>query len=346
MLLLSTLLLAVAPATTGSPEAASPELELTWSAPQPCPDAQSVQDRVVQLLRRPLADAGELGTLTVNGRASAEGDGWSLALTIGTDAGARTRTLTGPSCDTLAETVALLTAISLDPGVDPSAPLPPTPPREPEAPPPKDAPPERAPTKPEATTPTEVVPPPDPRHRAAIFVGGSGAVGVTPLVAPGVTAAAALMWPHARLQLRFDHWFARTVDAPDGADAAASISMTTGGIRGCAVPTVGIADFPVCAGVLGGQMRGRGQRLASRVDARLPFVGFDIGPAVGIAPKAMRGIVAFVLAVDIVVPVLRPGFIVDDLGLVSRIFPVVGRATLGIEIRLPKIARYGLEHSE
>jgi len=73
--------------------------------------------------------------------------------------------------------------------------------------------------------------------------------------------------------------------------------------------------------------------------ARLPFVGFDIGPGLAVAPKRLGGIVAFVLAVDLVVPVLRPGFELDDLGEVSRVFPVLGRATLGVEIRLPRAVR-------
>ncbi len=340
----SLLLLATALAPIAAPRPSeglpAPELELSWVAPPPCPDDNGVHVRIEQLLRRPLGSAGDLGTLHVQAAARAEGDGWSLELTIGADGGGRTRTLTGPSCDTLAETVALLTAISLDPGVDPSTPPPPVipsdpkPPRQPE-PPRQPAP--RPKVQPEPIDEPPPTAPSDPRYRAAVLVGGAGALGVTPAVAPGVTAAGSFLWPRARVQVRFDHWFARTISAAGSGDAAADISMTTVGARGCVAPRVGIVDFPVCAGVLGGRMRGIGRGLAVTSDARLPFVGADIGAAVGLAPYRMRGVVAFVLTVDLVVPFVRPGFEVDDLGTVSRIFPVVGRATAGIEVRLPAL---------
>ena len=322
-----------------------PELELQWTAPPPCPDEGSVRGRIEQLLRRPLGSVADLDPLRVRATVRTEGEGWTMALTLGTAAGERTRTLAGPSCDTLAETAALLAAISLDPGVDPSAPPVAVTPRvsEPKPKPKPDPPPQPTPSE----KPTSDAAPPlvtDPGLRGAVLIAGSGALGITPLIAPGLSGTVSILWPHARVQVRLDHWFARTVAVPGPDDAAASISMTTGEVRGCVVPTVAIVEFPLCAGVLAGRMRGVGEALATSTDARLPIVGLDLGPAIAVAPRALRGVVAFVLAVDVVLPLLRPGFVVDDLGLISRIAPVVGRATLGIEFRVPGIGPRG--HTE
>ncbi|MCA9656216.1 MAG: hypothetical protein KC501_40300, partial [Myxococcales bacterium] len=87
---------------------------LQWSAPAGCPDAAAVEARIAALTAgRP---EGE-GTLEVEGTVSAFEGGFSLRLTTSLRGRTGTRELSARACDDLADSAALVVAVTLDPAL-------------------------------------------------------------------------------------------------------------------------------------------------------------------------------------------------------------------------------------
>ena len=106
-------------ALSGAPE----EGGLRWRAPEGCPDAAAVAERI--------AAAGGRGELVVDGEVSRlGGDAWQLALSLSLDGEADTRVLKASDCQALADAAVVLIAVRLDfagvtvPPPSPSTPVP------------------------------------------------------------------------------------------------------------------------------------------------------------------------------------------------------------------------------
>lgn len=91
-------------------EAASP---LRWSAPDECPDAVAVEERIVRLVGGAPATDG----VVLDARVTRLPDGRGHALTMRTGAGATAheRTVTAATCDALADVAALVVAVTTEP---------------------------------------------------------------------------------------------------------------------------------------------------------------------------------------------------------------------------------------
>jgi hypothetical protein len=302
-------------------EGVAPELALGWDAPDGCPDEAEVAARVEELLGRTL-DASSRDPVVAQGVIRREGEQrFELTLWFRTATGAGTKTFEGQTCDVLADAAALvLTAAVGDPASAPEV-------VDPKPEPPED----RSVTK---TAPTKVAEPTDedePRSvvAGAVRAGAAGLLGPLPGPTLGVEAAAALLVRRARVELRFAYWFPRRAEA-DGGGRGAEIQLWTLGLRGCWAPGVKIVEFPLCGGVQAGPMRGDGFGLGAPTSTRLAWVAFDAGAAIAVVPWPFLG---FWLGADLIMPATRPGFEIDDLGLVHRAAPVGGQAALGIEGR-------------
>src|SRR5690606_24144102 len=105
------------------------------------------------------------------------------------------------------------------------------------------------------------------------------------------------------------------------------------GAVGCGVPLVvepraetGRAsstwELPLCAGVEAGEVLARPRGLADARGGREPWVAAIAGPRLAWSP---RPIFALVVAVEVVVPLLRPAFAVESYGDVARVGPAGGR---------------------
>jgi hypothetical protein len=271
-------------------------------------------------------------------RARPEG-GYQVALTTRTRTGERTRTLSATDCEVLADTVALVIAIAIDPAVAVASVEPPparAEPAEPTAdafPPEAPAPPAEATRTPHPETPERPRPrgAVRPQPRGAVRVAGAGALGVLPGFAPGVDGAAALLLGRLRLELGFVWWFERVVDLV-GADGRAGLRAWSLDVRGCFVPSVPGVEFPLCGGVEAGLMRGRGFDIDEPNRVSLPFVAIDLGPSIVWVPRRPVGLW---MGVDLVVPVTRPAFSVDGQPPTHKPGSVAGTALLGVEGRFP-----------
>ena len=328
-------------------------MRLRWTAPPSCPGIAAVQQRTERLLGRPLGDPLHP---RVEARVRVRGRGtWTAELHLETAGGRQTRVLRARSCEALAEATALLLAVTIDPTanlVTPAEPPlePPTepvpgPPLEPAVEPPGqvavEPPPEPAPELPSgpgppvlAPRPTAVAPP--SLHRAALqgFVaaGLQAQWGALPGLGLGVLTAGGLRWRRARILALAS--YASTVRERELA-AAPEVRLRGDqwwlGVTGCAALTRGRVELPLCGGWFAGAVRTRARGLVSGDTLRLPWTGalVDAGLRVLLHPR-----IALALQVGAQIPVLRPTFRVEGLGVVHQTGSVVAQAQLGLEIRL------------
>jgi hypothetical protein len=107
-------------AVLAAPARADDETAITWTAPAGCPAADVVRERVIANLGRPLRD-GEVGaTLAVRKK----GRRWKVTMTVRLgEAPAGVRTLEAGSCAELAESTALILALTIDPYAGEADPL-------------------------------------------------------------------------------------------------------------------------------------------------------------------------------------------------------------------------------
>lgn len=342
--------LALGPAEASVPElrsAAAEAVVLTWEAPARCPDEAAVRQGLATYLGEgPTAEAGA-GVRAV-ARVTEEDGRLRLALRTETASGVTTRETVADDCAVLVDATALIVAIAVDPSTvlaRGEAVAPAEVEAEPEPGPAEAevelAEPELPEPEPELPEPEvielEPAPEPEPRRelpvRFGMRVGGGIDGGTLPGLAGGLRLAGAVIGRGWRAELRGDYWLPRTAIATDG--IGGRIGLGVAGARGCGVPgvpRVGL-EFPLCAGVEAGLMRGDpvGDRVASPQTAREPWVAAD--GSVGLA-WVPRRFLALVVQAELVVPITRASFVVGDVQ-VYRAGAVAGRGFVGLEARFP-----------
>lgn len=317
-------------------------MRLRWTAPPSCPDVAAVQQRTERLLGRPLNDPRHPrveASVQVRVRRT-----WTAELHLGAAGGRQTRILRARSCEALAEATALLLAVTIDPTANLETPA--EPPPEPTAePPPEPAvePSRQAAVEPPpepalpvlAPGPTAVASPPPRRATLQGFVaaGLQTQWGALPGLGLGVLAAGGLRWRRARVQALAS--YVSTVRERELA-AAPEVRLRGDqwwlGVTGCATFSRGRIALPLCGGWFAGAVRTRARGLASGGTLRLPWTGalVDAGLRVLLHPR-----IALALQGGAQIPILRPTFRVDGIGVVHQTTSVVAQAQLGLEIRLP-----------
>jgi hypothetical protein len=318
---------------------------LTWEAPAGCPDASAVRRALAGYLGEgPTAEAG--AAVRAVARVTESSGGYRLELRTETASGVTTRETASSDCAVLVDATAVILAIAVDPatilGRGAAAPRPQAMP--PQESPPAPVPPEEPVAPAEPTVEREGDPPPSsggvsdaaaapPRVRFAMRAGGGLDVGVLPGPTGGLRLAGAVFGRRWRAELRGDLWFPRTAIVEDG--IGGRIGLWSLGGRGCGV--LGVTrlalEFPLCAGIEAGVMRGDpvGERVANAETARRPWLAADGSAGLAWVP---RRFLALVVQAELVVPILRTGFRVGDLE-VHRAGPVAGRGLVGLEARFP-----------
>lgn len=358
--------MALAPAvwllwTLGPPvQAPEPSAPLTWEAPPSCPSAESVAASIEQfapgVLEQVDPDRARL-------RAVVEIDGTGYAATVTTTSPeARTsRVLQAADCRVIAEAVALMTAVALDPlrsaetiaartqpppseraPSEPAAPNQPEPefdPKpEPEPEPERDPPPEPVPTaRVNLSDPAFEAPRNDrlraPRFAARVFAGGG--YGPTDTGYATIGGAVALYGDRWRAQVGAGWSTPRTIRSAADASVGGTFDAWHLAARGCFVPTVGARqrlELPLCPGVELGQVRGRGlDELPVALDAEFLWFALGVGQGLWFVPTPR---VAVGVDLQLALPTTRGRFLVDSTA-VQRIEPVTIRALAGVEVRLP-----------
>ena len=115
-------------------------------------------------------------------------------------------------------------------------------------------------------------------------------------------------------------------------EVGAHLQLYSGLARGCATPTVGSVQFPVCVGVELGIMRGEGFGVNMAGAANSAWGALVLGPAVRVP---ISGGLSLWIEADAVLPVVRPGFRVRNLEALYVAPSGASRAWAGLEMLVP-----------
>lgn len=328
---------------------AAPAIDLRWDPPAGCPDRAAVMGE----LAATLADSAVSDELVVQATvtAPAEAPEWRLRLVF-SGAGTGERRLEGESCDALAKSAVLVIAMVYDPlfvpPTPPPAPPPPTvrpAPPQPAVPvsPPPSAPPPAVPSVPAPRPPpvlgTPYRPPPrssaPSRPRLGFRLGALATLGPLPRAAAGLEGGFIVRWRQATLSARGAYLPAvrRRLDARP--DAGGDIEQWTAGAQGClsvwsagAPPRLGSILLRSCAAFDAGQLRAQG----FGVDAPGSGTALWLAPEAGVALDVhLLSWLLLDLEVGLAVPILRPAFVLNNVGDVHQPGPVGGRLGLGVQ---------------
>jgi hypothetical protein len=286
--------------------ASSPAVDVQWTAPAECPSDPDVEARVRDLVG---PETGLAGGATANVVAS--GDRFAASITLRSDRGTTTRSFAADSCDALADAVALVIAVGLDPlavstivrDVAPTI-----------APPPAIDPTTTTVTEPEPIPP-RVVPRsrPAPRRRPAIglrgFAHGTATLGIFPDVGGLAGGGLALTLDRARLELVGHHEVGRRFTHPSAPNSGALIGASAGRLAACWTPSAARFIFPLCAGAEIGAMTARGRGISDR--GRVDALWAAAVPAVRALWFPIRAF-GFGLVLEMPIALTRPRFVIDD----------------------------------
>ncbi len=272
-----------------SPEPSLPppaDIRLQWRAPDDCPDAAAIEARVAQLTEgRP----DGVGTLDVSGMVTADEGRYHLTLTTSHRGRTGVRELSSAYCNELAETVALVVAVSMEPALATEHEVPPSRPEPatelvPE--PTGEAPPDisegsadlRSEPPVEAVRDDSVLPasraerrPRIPSPQPLVRAGLGPELGALPGVTAAVRVAVGIGWPRARVMLEATYLTPRRAEGPGG--SAGLYQQGTASLLGCGRLATGPWSFPLCGGLEAGGLRVDGRGLQTPRSRVGPWLG-------------------------------------------------------------------------
>jgi hypothetical protein len=225
-----------------------PSAAVQWDAPAACPDDAAVEGRIAALV----GDAVVVTPATA--RVEQHGDRFEVELVTWIDGGSQRRVLAASSCDALADAVAVVIAVALDPVVSAQAPaivavsevaaIERTPP------------PLRTRAREEA--PTQLVQR-SPLQLGLVIAGGYGS-GIAPHGNALTHLGLAIGRRAWAIELDARLWLPRTFGRNDP-NGGARVLLGTFGALACGKGVFGRVELPVCAGLEVGGLRARGLNL-------------------------------------------------------------------------------------
>ncbi len=322
--------LALASATSPSDGERPETVELSWRAPDGCPDEAAMLERITAAILDPAGD----GTLVVDGRVEASSDGYHLTLRTTYGEAVDERVVVDGDCDALGDTALLFVAFSVDPAAgEPRDESQETPTVEPSAPPAAE--PRRVPA---ATVDTaESRPPPSlaltpERRRPGVRRPRAVVLGLAPQfefgALPGVSGGARLSvgldWERAEFAAYGFYEAPRRTGTVAGASGL--VQMGAAGGRGCVVLGTPVR-VPICglAEVGGLRVVSRGPIPANR----LRFIWAAAGARVGVERRWGR--VGVFGAAEGAIPIARSEVLLGE-ALAFETWPVTLRAVAGVKI--------------
>lgn len=305
-------------------------LEVVWDAPAECPDRGAVVDSFERHAKEGHAPVEARGTVRQ------EGALYILELELVGPAGSETRRIEAETCDALAETAGLLTAVASEPALvpTPSEASNPSPEPESESEPELTTEPAR-PSEPQPAAPPSERPPPEPDEAFPLELvlrvdGQLQALRLLPrVVGGGVAGAVGLRGPGWRVEAR-GHYFAPQPRDYVDLVVGGSFDLWTLGAAGCWEPEVRRLSFPLCAGFEAGSLRGRTEDVEQPGSAGAFFGAVTADGAVVFSPIPRVGLRA---GLGGVVSVRRPEYHVRDQDTLFRAGVGALRAALGVEVR-------------
>ncbi len=296
---------------------------IEWHAPAECPDDTAVEARIGAMLG---------ATPTASERATAEvvGDheGWTVELATYIDGAMQTRSLRADDCTVLAEAVAVVVAVALDPVAvatsearddGPHVPEPVA-----EAAPSSTAAIDRAPVVASTTRAP---------HRRSWWFGMRVAGGYGIGTAPGGTGLVGLalfaQTGRARIEVE-GRWYGPREIVDDGAGARTQLG--TAAALGCVELGRAVVTAPVCLGFEAGALRARGVEVLDPQTVNFPWAAPVARAALAARVHArVRMWLALEGAVLVVRPQLQQGFEAPQV--LWQAPPVAARVMLGVEVR-------------
>ncbi len=341
MSLILALVLSAGPAAPVPPPPA--RAGLWWRTVEGCPGAAEGRAHVEHYLGGPIPPGRRTGV-------TLDGDAGGFLATIEVDGASRS--LRSRDCEHLARAAALIVAVGLDPvavadalpetapsSAAPTTPVPAPAVPAPETPAPAPETPARLPTEPPplATRPARgdrvarrAEPSrPSPTHHLNLAGGITRAL--TPAIAGSVRLGYALMRGAFRLEADVLYATPRRVAYPEDPEVGGRFQAITAGVRACVAPTAGPVTVPLCAGLEGGPIVGRGFGVERE---QRPVDGWIGGQAGAAALFRVHPRLAVSVDGDLAVPFRRPAFHVDGRETLFRSPQVGVRALAGLELRL------------
>lgn len=321
--------LAVAVITAGAvaPARAEPQrpsaVALTWEAPAGCPSST----RILAETDRILAGSTVRTDPPIEARARVRQDGerWLLSLETRRGEAAGSRELEGESCTALGEAMIVILVLMIDPALVPE-----TPPRlQPEPVAQTTPPPPPAPALVTRPAPPPVEPAGCHWGRPALALSALGDLGALPGPAGGGELGFGLRRCALGASAAVRGLAPRTGEAELDAGAGGDLWLLAAGADLALHADLGGAELGGRAGFEAGAMSGRG------VGINHPDAGRALWLAAGAGASLLVPLTARLAAragLDLVVPLRRPRFIIDDLGAVHRAAAVTGRLALGLEL--------------
>lgn len=306
-------------AVAGAPEARAEPPIRNWEAPSGCPSAERAWAGLDALLGESSRGADVRIEPIDDGR-------WRATVRIGESE----RVIDGRDCAALTSAVAVVIAVSLDP-VTVIEQVPIESPEIPDAPiVVDDAPIADATIDAPPLEPIDVEPPPQRREPLRHILRGGVMVGWSAI--PAVSGGPQLVYAFGRARWRVEalatYAIPRTLAYADGAGGRFQSWML--GVHGCGVLGQGVS-VPLCAGVEGGGVRGRGRRV---VDEKVPVAPVLQAVASASLVIAVRPRLGIRVGADLLVALLRPKFHVGERAALLEAPQVGGRVGAGLEWRI------------
>lgn len=330
-----------------------PTLALAWSAADLCPSRAALIDRiraqgVDAALGEWIPERHDRATLAVAITIVSSGGAWQAELELVDADGRASRSFAASDCDALADAVALIVAVTLDPvAVSSAIEARTSPPSTSEQP----TDPEPASAKPEPIEPTPERPLVEPlaetgdlgislngdadpftwpaNLRVGVSIGAGGGYGPTRTGYGSLGGRIALLGPAWRVELG-GRWSIPRQLALEGVAGSFDAWMVEG--RGCWVPTPGPIELPLCPGLELGSVRARGQPPTPDPTSTSFF---------WIAPTLSQGlswapVERFAIGPELalIVPLTRGRFVAGSTE-IDRLATIGVRAQLILELRLP-----------
>jgi hypothetical protein len=316
-------------------------LSLDWEAPPECPDSAYVRRRVDELFA-----GGAPPTAHLDARATAvRGADRRYHVTLRTVRSGTVgeRRMEGASCRSLADALALVIALTIDPSratgsgasspadstSEPASESPSSAPSAP-APAPTSAPvPASAPASAPAPAPAPV-PAPAPRWQWSASAGAVADDGSLPGIALGVGLRALAMLGPAAIETYASALPGQVGTVPGSPADGGTFRLVLGGARACYAPLRGHLDLAACAGLELGWLHADGLGVHYPQGADSLWAAGSLGLR---ASQQIAGSLRLALDLSVGDPWRRDRFVLDGIGLVHQASPVVGRAYLGPELR-------------
>jgi hypothetical protein len=300
-------------------------IELDWSAPAGCPDAPTAAALLREQLHGEEADARARVVIEPLDR------GWSARVSIEAGEPLAPRVLSAADCDDLARAAILVIAVSIDP-IAVARDAAPAADERPIVPPPIE-PSGHAGVVAPTTASTRARDRPRDRDAPSIHtlrIGGGVGLQVVPALGGVVELAYALGRPRWRFEAGARYQPPLEVHYDDE-DVGGRVQALTFVARACPVPTLGRVAFPICFGVEGGPVFGRGLGVANVDQPVTVWVAAQAG--LGIVVRVHR-VVGIALGTELLVTLARPAFHLGDREDLFRTPVVGGRALVGLEFRM------------